>query len=162
MASYLRCLKSHRGSNDPECRNLSKSYLSCRMDRYVLLIFRLHPPAPASATRCLSEARDSDRPVIPSCQSGCDQVLGTLDGGGSARCKGEKLYRSFRRSCQDLKRSAALHLPQLSEGSICFLLRRCIIRRLLLHPPPHISAPPPHFLPSHYLGSSRADYRRPK
>jgi hypothetical protein len=35
MLSYLRCIKSHRGSNDPECRNLSKSYLSCRMDRYV-------------------------------------------------------------------------------------------------------------------------------
>lgn len=35
MMSYLRCIKSHRGSNDPECRNLSKSYLSCRMDRYV-------------------------------------------------------------------------------------------------------------------------------
>lgn len=33
--SYLRCIKSHRGSNDPECRELSKSYLSCRMDRYV-------------------------------------------------------------------------------------------------------------------------------
>jgi hypothetical protein len=37
MLSYLRCIKSHRGSNDPECRNLSKSYLSCRMDRYVPL-----------------------------------------------------------------------------------------------------------------------------
>jgi len=35
MLSYLRCIKSHRGTNDPECRNLSKSYLSCRMDRYV-------------------------------------------------------------------------------------------------------------------------------
>ncbi|KAF1953280.1 hypothetical protein CC80DRAFT_144015 [Byssothecium circinans] len=36
MASYLRCLKSHRGTNDPECRNLSKSYLSCRMDRNLM------------------------------------------------------------------------------------------------------------------------------
>ncbi|KAH6614851.1 hypothetical protein C7974DRAFT_402769 [Boeremia exigua] len=35
MLSYLRCIKSHRGTNDSECRNLSKSYLSCRMDRYV-------------------------------------------------------------------------------------------------------------------------------
>ena len=35
MLSYLRCIKSHRGTNDPECRGLSKSYLSCRMDRYV-------------------------------------------------------------------------------------------------------------------------------
>ncbi|KAF2706919.1 hypothetical protein K504DRAFT_493248 [Pleomassaria siparia CBS 279.74] len=36
MASYLRCLRSHRGTNDPECRNLSKSYLSCRMDRNLM------------------------------------------------------------------------------------------------------------------------------
>ncbi|EUC47484.1 hypothetical protein COCMIDRAFT_89980 [Bipolaris oryzae ATCC 44560] len=36
MMSYLRCIKSHRGSNDPECRNLSKSYLSCRMDRNLM------------------------------------------------------------------------------------------------------------------------------
>ncbi|KAH3941634.1 hypothetical protein HBH53_199560 [Parastagonospora nodorum] len=36
MLSYLRCIKSHRGSNDPECRNLSKSYLSCRMDRNLM------------------------------------------------------------------------------------------------------------------------------
>lgn len=35
MLSYLKCIKSHRGTNDAECRNLSKSYLSCRMDRYV-------------------------------------------------------------------------------------------------------------------------------
>ncbi|KAH7414005.1 hypothetical protein DE146DRAFT_14515 [Phaeosphaeria sp. MPI-PUGE-AT-0046c] len=36
MMSYLRCIKSHRGSNDPECRDLSKSYLSCRMDRNLM------------------------------------------------------------------------------------------------------------------------------
>lgn len=41
MLSYLRCIKSHRGTNDPECRNLSKSYLSCRMDRYVHQAFLL-------------------------------------------------------------------------------------------------------------------------
>lgn len=35
MLSYLKCIKSHRGTNDDECRNLSKSYLSCRMDRCV-------------------------------------------------------------------------------------------------------------------------------
>jgi hypothetical protein len=49
MLSYLRCIKSHRGSNDPECRNLSKSYLSCRMDRYVhdtLLFMFLIPATP--------------------------------------------------------------------------------------------------------------------
>ncbi|KAI4700500.1 Cytochrome c oxidase assembly protein cox19 [Alternaria sp. Ai002NY15] len=36
MLSYLRCIKSHRGTNDPECRGLSKSYLSCRMDRNLM------------------------------------------------------------------------------------------------------------------------------
>lgn len=35
MAQYLRCLRAHRGTNDPECRLLSKSYLKCRMDQYV-------------------------------------------------------------------------------------------------------------------------------
>ncbi|KAF2866685.1 hypothetical protein BDV95DRAFT_504160, partial [Massariosphaeria phaeospora] len=36
IASYLRCLRNHRGTNDPECRNLSKSYLSCRMERNLM------------------------------------------------------------------------------------------------------------------------------
>ncbi|KAF1937054.1 hypothetical protein EJ02DRAFT_68025 [Clathrospora elynae] len=36
MLSYLRCIKSHRGTNDAECRDLSKSYLSCRMDRNLM------------------------------------------------------------------------------------------------------------------------------
>jgi len=30
---YLKCLRSHRGVNEDECRELSKSYLQCRMDR---------------------------------------------------------------------------------------------------------------------------------
>lgn len=33
MKQYLKCLKSHRGVNDEECRALSKSYLTCRMER---------------------------------------------------------------------------------------------------------------------------------
>ena len=37
MVSYLACIKRLRGTNDPECRTLAKSYLSCRMDRYVVL-----------------------------------------------------------------------------------------------------------------------------
>ncbi|KAF2495831.1 hypothetical protein BU16DRAFT_357865 [Lophium mytilinum] len=36
MTSYLRCLRSHRGMNDPECRGLSKSYLQCRMERNLM------------------------------------------------------------------------------------------------------------------------------
>ncbi|RYN15547.1 hypothetical protein AA0115_g13003 [Alternaria tenuissima] len=53
MLSYLRCIKSHRGTNDPECRNLSKSYLSCRMDRNLM--------APDSF-RNLGFGDDSDSP----------------------------------------------------------------------------------------------------
>ncbi|ORY02381.1 cytochrome c oxidase assembly protein COX19 [Clohesyomyces aquaticus] len=36
MADYLRCIRSHRGTNDPECRLLSKSYLQCRMERNLM------------------------------------------------------------------------------------------------------------------------------
>lgn len=35
MKSYLACMKKVKGMNDPECRKLAKSYLGCRMDRYV-------------------------------------------------------------------------------------------------------------------------------
>ncbi|CBX92296.1 hypothetical protein LEMA_P050020.1 [Plenodomus lingam JN3] len=41
MHAYLRCIKSHRGTNDSVCRDLSKSYLSCRMER--------DPPTPITA-----------------------------------------------------------------------------------------------------------------
>ena len=41
MTSYLSCMKKNRGMNDPECRNLAKSYLACRMDRYVALLDRM-------------------------------------------------------------------------------------------------------------------------
>lgn len=33
MTNYLNCLKNARGMNDQSCRELAKSYLSCRMDR---------------------------------------------------------------------------------------------------------------------------------
>jgi hypothetical protein len=59
MASYLRCIKSHRGLNDPECRNLSKSYLSCRMDRYVARLSSAAHLYPVSAARRLHQARDT-------------------------------------------------------------------------------------------------------
>ena len=36
MAPYLRCLKQHRGTNAPECREFARLYLQCRMERYVL------------------------------------------------------------------------------------------------------------------------------
>jgi hypothetical protein len=79
MLSYLRCIKSHRGSNDPECRNLSKSYLSCRMDRYVP-----HDPfvirsAPSGFNRHgLLSSKGKEYLVIPTCQSALNQVLGIL------------------------------------------------------------------------------------
>lgn len=33
MTKYLACMKLKRGMNDPECRNLAKDYLTCRMDK---------------------------------------------------------------------------------------------------------------------------------
>jgi hypothetical protein len=35
MTHYLSCMKKVKGMNDPECRNLAKLYLACRMDRCV-------------------------------------------------------------------------------------------------------------------------------
>lgn len=35
MTSYLACMKKVKGMNDPSCRELAKSYLSCRMERCV-------------------------------------------------------------------------------------------------------------------------------
>ena len=34
MKSYLGCLKKVGGMNDNECRNIAKSYLACRMERF--------------------------------------------------------------------------------------------------------------------------------
>lgn len=36
MKAYLRCIRGHRGVNDDECRELSKSYLGCRMERNLM------------------------------------------------------------------------------------------------------------------------------
>ncbi|KZF18825.1 hypothetical protein L228DRAFT_251672 [Xylona heveae TC161] len=36
MAEYLRCLRRVRGTNDPECRLLAKSYLQCRMEHNLM------------------------------------------------------------------------------------------------------------------------------
>lgn len=36
MASYLTCLKKAKGVNVDDCRMLSKAYLQCRMDKYVM------------------------------------------------------------------------------------------------------------------------------
>jgi hypothetical protein len=36
MQSYLKCLRTQRGQNAPECRFLAKDYLSCRMERNLM------------------------------------------------------------------------------------------------------------------------------
>ncbi|KAI0846923.1 hypothetical protein F5Y00DRAFT_242870 [Daldinia vernicosa] len=36
MTKYLSCIKKVKGVNDEECRNLAKTYLSCRMDRNLM------------------------------------------------------------------------------------------------------------------------------
>lgn len=36
MMSYLSCIKKVKGVNEDECRMLAKSYLACRMDRWVI------------------------------------------------------------------------------------------------------------------------------
>ncbi|KAH9865325.1 Cytochrome c oxidase assembly protein cox19 [Plenodomus biglobosus] len=68
MLSYLRCIKSHRGTNDPVCRELSKSYLSCRMDRNLMApdSFRnlgfgddSDSPSPAAATATATSPQPS-------------------------------------------------------------------------------------------------------
>ncbi|RKF60674.1 Cytochrome c oxidase assembly protein COX19 [Erysiphe neolycopersici] len=36
MTQYLSCIKSKKGSNAVECRNIAKSYLGCRMDKNLM------------------------------------------------------------------------------------------------------------------------------
>ncbi|KAL1644658.1 Cytochrome c oxidase assembly protein cox19 [Diplodia intermedia] len=36
MTQYLRCIRAHRGTNDEECRQISKAYLQCRMERNLM------------------------------------------------------------------------------------------------------------------------------
>lgn len=46
MTRYLSCIKKVKGVNDEECRNLAKSYLACRMDRYEAFSLIAWSPAP--------------------------------------------------------------------------------------------------------------------
>jgi cytochrome c oxidase assembly protein subunit 19 len=41
MSTYLACMKKAGGVNDSKCRDMAKSYLACRMDRYGPLRLRL-------------------------------------------------------------------------------------------------------------------------
>jgi len=36
MKKYLSCIKRVKGTNEPECRDIAKSYLTCRMDRNLM------------------------------------------------------------------------------------------------------------------------------
>lgn len=38
MTAYLACIKRVKGVNEDQCRELAKSYLTCRMDRCVTLL----------------------------------------------------------------------------------------------------------------------------
>ncbi len=38
MQKYLKCIRSHRGINDDECRELSKGYLQCRMEKNLMAV----------------------------------------------------------------------------------------------------------------------------
>lgn len=117
MTKYLKCIRSHRGTNDPECRNLSKSYLSCRMDQYVPA-FPLSSPPPTcnlahfaytlfhGGPECHSRPKQGRNLVIRSCQGGFNQVLGPVSvsfGSGVSRgVRDEILHHPFLVSCQDL------------------------------------------------------------
>lgn len=37
MVQYLSCIKKVKGVNEDQCRQLAKSYLSCRMDRDLMV-----------------------------------------------------------------------------------------------------------------------------
>lgn len=38
MTTYLRCIRARRGEPGPECRELSRGYLQCRMDNGLMAV----------------------------------------------------------------------------------------------------------------------------
>ncbi|KAH7085779.1 hypothetical protein BKA63DRAFT_27113 [Paraphoma chrysanthemicola] len=94
MLSYLRCIKSHRGSNDPECRNLSKSYLSCRMDRYVPshpFVILSQPHIPRSAVGRCTTRKGRRGSCATKLSDLLNRVVGSPCLGAAGACKGEVL-----------------------------------------------------------------------
>jgi hypothetical protein len=148
MLSYLRCIKSHRGSNDPECRDLSKSYLSCRMERYVPYNPFVILPQPHNATSAVCPAHKGGEDLVkPSCQSHWDQVIGSSCLDAEKGCKGEVLHPSplpLGRSENGSVVESEYFLPLQSR------VRPSLTRTACLRKYPHI-----HFLPSHCFGSIR-------
>jgi hypothetical protein len=64
MMSYLDCIKKVKGVNEDECRMLAKSYLTCRMDRYVVYYQPPRPCLPSSPRASLTSFHQ--RPPLPS------------------------------------------------------------------------------------------------
>jgi hypothetical protein len=157
MLSYLRCIKSHRGSNDPECRNLSKSYLSCRMDRYVhtsLFVICLQPHPThfpiGPGYDVVSSSKGAEDLVIPSCQNLSNQVTGKVKSGATkhARERRGSLDPSHLVRCETSelsnRHSSSQHSPLSAQ--------HCLEQQTCLR-----SNPNPHFLLSHCFGSIRTE-----
>jgi hypothetical protein len=144
MLSYLRCIKSHRGSNDSECRGLSKSYLSCRMDRYVhrplLLLIRAPLPCHKYPKLLLQGARKGGE---ASCDTDMSECFGPGIRKDSNGSKGSRLQRFCTSHSSHLSRSETLPLSNRQSSSpLCCTARAEIVYHL-------------HMLPSHRLGSIR-------
>jgi hypothetical protein len=106
MLSYLRCIKSHRGSNDPECRGLSKSYLSCRMDRYVHRPFLLLIWAPLPCHQYpILLLRGARKGAEGSCDTDLSKYLSTR-------------YLEILQWRQGIKAAAILHVSFLASVKI--------------------------------------------
>ncbi|KAI1776704.1 hypothetical protein F4818DRAFT_411623 [Hypoxylon cercidicola] len=60
MTKYLSCIKKVKGMNDEECRQLAKSYLTCRMDRNLMA---------KDDFKNLGFASESDTPTPPNTDS---------------------------------------------------------------------------------------------
>jgi hypothetical protein len=123
MLSYLRCIKSHRGSNDSECRGLSKSYLSCRMDRYVhrplLLLIRAPLPCHKYPKLLLQGARKGGE---ASCDTDMSECFGPGIRKDSNGSKGSRLQRFCTSHSSHLSTSETLPLSNRQSSSpLCSL-----------------------------------------
>lgn len=176
MKKYLSCIKSHRGTNVPDCRNISKAYLTCRMDRYVQIIpfFRSFSGCLASHTApqlSLSMAQATASPdrkqgraidlVIPTCQSDSDRALGTFESGWEiVLSKGVLAFPSFRRSNS---RPETLSSPVTGEAvrwasSLPSFVAIWPMSFSALYLSPHSQRLNTHFLLSHCFGRIRTHY----
>jgi hypothetical protein len=153
MISYLSCIRSHRGSNDDACRNMAKSYLSCRMERYVaplsVVPFQTYSPVNiafalyctrSTLFRCSSKG--GGHAVTPLCQNESDRVYGMLQTAGGRVHLRSKMKRLGYIPCI-LTRSETPQPPAAVRLSYVFLIRPVALQYCQPLPP---SPPPP--LPS--------------